>query len=794
MADYESQEVSVQELPLPNHIEGPGETASALSRHSENDPSFESETIVRKRTHADLLQRIEPRGDCQASVNIEVGIEEQSRGWKRSRLADWPFKGVSVAPAKQPNDRDVSRRSPSLQHTHKDRRSEWLSKFKEGSMNDRPSNQPPTEYIGHDQLIQDQLMEQYMAERQQGRVRASEDTGMAYSAGVLSGRPSSMYRFGKALVNAFNPIMVWNGLNGRRKEKSEEELRSETTLLDERRMKAEKAYVELKKDGYPGTRRLHPRAPSSANEPPSADAASTLQTSNSVLTYSRDSGIDVDYDTEEALKVPPPNMEIRRQSNEHKEDGIAFEARGEIKLPSYAIEVGPSVSPGPSASSGPKLSLRLQKPSFSNLRKIKSHIHLPSTKRHSVASTPIPSIEIDASRMIPDDNALKRQPSKKDFQKHEKLSKRVSDLENQLEKARREFLQSMDHVPPVPPLPTTGVVKPFLPRGLASLPSGRFLDEPLTEPIPVSPDTTVKLPEKGLGVGEVQGVMMEPQGNRVKMPVADQLFRLDASIPKRGTAKKRKSASIDDLAYKPDPEDCQEMDIPKEKKRLRAQRPRKVGKQAATSELTRPDDNCDSALLEITNTPSKNPSMTVANSSEDVSFDPTKVDKVKMLAMRSNPNNAVPFGMLSDDIQNLKKEFPSLRNDQLIKYITGLSDGKQHPPRISSKNVFPPVSPAHHRIAHDSGHPHAIPGSKSYRKPHRPLSPPPAHDDSGDVDGKLHNAWVGGKEDGVIRISPTKDKNVPPVPLLPKELESQKAKVHDLEVDGEDWKWDDDVF
>lgn len=771
LTEYWAQVAPTQTSSISKDSESkPDWTASAWPNHLGKEPSCYPGGSVRKRTHADLLQQTEHGDDSQTTIKAEPAAEEPVRGSKRSRLADWPFKAAPVAAGKQLTDRDGLRRSQSPQLIRTDRQPDWLSKFKEGSMNDKPSNQPPSEYIGHDQLIQDQLMEQFMVERQQGWARASEDTNISYSAGIQSARPSGMYRFGKALVNAFNPIMVWNGLNGRWKDKSEEELKPEKLLLDERRMKAEKAYAVLKKDGYPGTYGPDPQAASVTN------MQSTVQKYDPDLMSSRDSGIDVGFDTEETFKVPQP-----------------------------IVGLGRSVSPSSEVNSGPKSSLRLPKPSLSSLRKIKSHLQLPSTKRHSASPAPIPSIESDGPRIVSEDNTLKRQLSKRDLHRQTKLNKKISDLETQLGKARRELLQSMDDVPPVPPLPTMRILKPFVPGSLASLPSERLLSEHLIEPMPAPPDTVTDSSEVALGARIAECAVGEQKPHCMTTPVANVLFKADASTPQRSTGKKRKSNNTDNLAYKPDVEDEPETNFLKEKmKRGRPAKAKKVQNNTGpqSSEPTRTNVGVGAALLEATNTLPKNPSTPAAVPNKDVPFNPATVDKVKLLAMRSSRDSTVPFGKLSDDIRNLKSEFPGITNDQVIKYISRLSDEeKQHPTRTSSRNVpsfegklETVLSSVSQKQPQDLKGLQAVPSSKPTPKFRRPSSPPPIHDNSGQANSSVHDPWIRRNEDEVIRVSPTKNPSVPPVPKVPQELENQKAKVPDEVVEREEWRWDDDVF
>ena len=83
-------------------------------------------------------------------------------------------------------------------------------------MNDRPSGRPPSVYTKDEKA-----MEQYLADQEDVAMTDMEEKETFYDAGIERARPSSMYRFGKALANVFNPLAVWQGMSGIFKEKPE---------------------------------------------------------------------------------------------------------------------------------------------------------------------------------------------------------------------------------------------------------------------------------------------------------------------------------------------------------------------------------------------------------------------------------------------------------------------------------------------------------------------------------------------------------------------------------------------
>ncbi|KAL2054399.1 hypothetical protein ABVK25_005147 [Lepraria finkii] len=145
-----------------------------------------------------------------------------------------------------------------------------------------------------------------------------------------------------------------------------------------------------------------------------------------------------------------------------------------LKVPQTKGSNNRSVSPLSEASSGRKSSMHFRRPSLQDLKKVKSQLRLSSAKNQAGPPTPVPSLNTEdaASSTLPA-SGLRKEPSKRDIAKQYKLSKKVSDLENKLETARRELEQFMSNAPPVPELPARTGRKSFKPGALTSLPSER---------------------------------------------------------------------------------------------------------------------------------------------------------------------------------------------------------------------------------------------------------------------------------------------------------------------------------
>ena len=354
---------------------------------------------------------------------------------KRSRANEWPLKDL--------DETTVSTIPKIAEHQGKRSSSSSVrpSKFQEGSMNDKVSQKPPSLYTR-----EEQMMEEYARSQE----RDDAGLGMTYDAGIEADKPSGVFRFGRAIASAFKPFTAWPGI-WREKEK-ERSMSPEKSVLQERQARATEAYAELKKTGYKGTQvNVQRQTQASTNVKPKDSEKKSAPAF-------RDSGIDMGDNS--PVYEPNPNDQL-----------IGF---------TEALLVPPqppkhrSISPFSSVGSPRKSSLQIRKPSFQGLKKVTSQIHLSPTKKDTDAAVvPTPELGQGRDTAALKESVLQRQTSRKDIAKHYKLSKKVSDLENKLETARRELELSMSTAPPVPELPSHLGRKPFKPGALPSLPSER---------------------------------------------------------------------------------------------------------------------------------------------------------------------------------------------------------------------------------------------------------------------------------------------------------------------------------
>ena len=726
------------------------------------------EGIGRKRSRADIDVSDDPNHTIEVIDEPSSQLLTELYDGKRSRISDRPRERASDDDKQRPNALKPSKESPSPPRQRL--RSKWSSRFLEGSMNDRPSNQPPSFYIGDEHLV-----EQYMADQESGDAMTPSDANAPYAAGFQSNRPSSMYRFGKAIANAFNPVMVWQGIHEMWKDKSGNESNVEKPDPNDRRVKAEEAYAVLKRNGYPGTKVAS-----------TLDLSSVMQDGDAASQLRPDSGIDVDS---------------YRSSKERKREGRVFDSGEALKTTMSLIGNRESITSGSESNS--RSSIRLSNPAFSTLRKVKSHFQLPSSKRNSASLLPMAPDEFDNPKVNTEQNTLKKQVSKKDLHKQQKLTKKVSDLESQLERARRDLHMSMELAPPVPPIPSmpsAGKPRPFIPGALASLPSERLLDDHLGRHSKLVLDPYTAEVEKALGFPQKDVDIVGLKKSHTPSPAPKKDQNNAGSARKPGTSKKRKSGDAVDRIYVPsgDEEDLYSTEETYERKNrgrsAKLQKTKPEGSPASSKPTQKENISPEKAIGPV----SQDLTVSTTSTGSLSTFDPAKVDQAKILAMRSNPNSTVPFGKLSDDIINLKKEYPGITNDQMVKYISFILDGeKKYPSRRASmqlnaaKATTTTTEPRQPPPA--LSRPRSASPSKRFPKTGGSLSPPPSLDYSKRPGTRLRNiGGVAGEQ--VVTISPTKDKSVPPVPKVPRELEGRTAKVMGEEGQKEDYQWDEDIF
>ena len=665
---------------------------------------------------------------------------------KRIRSSEWPLKNT-LAITETDNGKYLEEDSTG----HNERRSSSTSlrpsKFLEGSMNDRVSQRPPAIFTGDEDA-----MERYV----RGQAVDQEQVDAFYNAGIDSSKPSGMYRFGKAIASTFNPSSIWQGINGIWKEK-ETKTSPEKQVLQERQAKAAEAYAALKKSGYKGTQIGTVRRRSEDIPTVRSEEIGSLQQHPF-----RDSGIDVDS---------------YRSSTDRKDSNLSSISVDTLKIPQTRTSKGRSPSPF-SETGSRKSSLHFRKPSLQSLKKAKSHLHLPSTREEPDGSTPVPPLETnDTSNPILTGPRLRKEPSRKDIAKQCKLSKRVSDLENKLEIARRELELSMSTAPPVPEITSYVGRKPFVPGALPSLPSEgnmcppgsenedsmvpKAVQQPIESRVRGKKGIKESIPSKkeGRPVGHVSETSTSEEGNDV--PAAN-----EGRVDKRGTKINH------DL----------EEDAARDSTSAKASgRARNLEDTTSAPAHTHPAGPKHRPQI-----PSKTPQNSPMRITEEappmpalpVNVDPVKIDQTKILSMRSDRNSKAPFGALPEDIHNLWKAYPDSADGELAEYIrrqpgfNKITDQSSilHPIRSSSLSLGRPVPTSPRRTR-----------SKAHK---RGISPPPPSLASAKkvrfdaTDPKDENRVLRKKTGGLLQAEIRKSYEEKPLP----------------DIQKEDFDWPEDVF
>ncbi|KAJ5135661.1 uncharacterized protein N7515_004939 [Penicillium bovifimosum] len=299
-------------------------------------------------------------------------------------------------------------------------------------------------------------------------------------------RSSGIFRFGKAIASAFNPFGGW----GRSSEGSPNKSPQKDVITQ-----AEKAYAELKKAGYKGTNK------GSYTKGQCVNTALADQTWQSIQ-----------------HKLPPSSPVKYSYRNSVERDENAFPARSD--------------------SSASKRS------SLQDLRLPKSLFH----RGHE--SPTATAVYCDRFSEESEHNGIRKQPSRRELSRQVKLIKKVSNLEDKLERARRELrdLTGNEERTPVPApqsqmlnteMDPASFPRKFVPGALPTLPSERLLDQQAAEnTAPGSHSTNVT----ALPSMEDRESFSFEESRPVQSPAAAKsLKRRSSSMSKDRHSRKRKS-------------------------------------------------------------------------------------------------------------------------------------------------------------------------------------------------------------------------------------------------------------
>ncbi|CAI7634168.1 unnamed protein product [Penicillium pancosmium] len=515
-------------------------------------------------------------------------------------------------------------------------------------------------------------------------------------------RSSGIFRFGKAIASAFNPFGGWN------RSSPEHEVSHKPKPQADALTQAELAYAELKKAGYKGTNK------GSYMQSQNTDQANADQTFQAIL---------------EKMGYGGPI--------------------GDAAHPPADQFDGAGGTPSRSSSKASKRS------SFQDLRKV----GLPFGKPQETTTVAPPTYIERSSEESFENTGLRKQKSRRELSRQAKLLKKVSNLEDKLDRARRELHQisgNEERVPePTPERRSMSVdmdpgsyPRKFVPGALPTLPSERLLDQQAT--IAETPE-----PEMGVltALPSVEGrrsVSIEEQGpcpspTVGKSPKRRSRDSRPSSMGKESSSRKRKSPV-------PEPVDS--------RKPLQSYPTRPDINDVALS--TEYDHLIDSGLL--------SPPRQTKWQKFEAGDSPGSVE-------RTRPN--ISHGAAAQEEDSYNTRSPSAQSRKS-------SAGPNRSPKSNAVKSSPHIRTQAGRSNLRSVSPHAMSDSE-HRSPGNWISPSPPPSKS-----KAHQAFylqphLHLDPDRTPRSSPGKssprkrrwqDADIPPVPPLPEELLPNAAKIN----------------
>ena len=271
-------------------------------------------------------------------------------------------------------------------------------------------------------------------------------------------RNSGIFRFGKAIASAFNPFGAWSSGSEASKTSTES---LDKSGKDDAVVQAERAYEELKKAGFKGTKQ------------------------NGYIQHGNGNGNMVDSNiADQTWKMIQENMEYGAQ-------------RSGSRSPEKQVRQNSTESQISAATPRRRDGTPLLSP-WQDLRRAKSAFAIPYIRRHGSTHS---QSGISEQSEGPEEPGVRRQKSRKELQRQTKLIKKVSNLEEKLDKARRELreLSGDREIAPDSLAMERPYHRKFVPGALPSLPSERLLESclPLSgspEPETVPPHLTLMSP------------------------------------------------------------------------------------------------------------------------------------------------------------------------------------------------------------------------------------------------------------------------------------------------------------
>lgn len=587
-------------------------------------------------------------------------------------------------------------------------------------MNDRVSNMPPGAYIGEEDAMEEYVAMSNTEQSIQNKKVTVDGVEADLDAGVESSKISGMSRFGRAIANVLvKPVTAWQKFGGAREAK-EQTANAEKNAMQARQLKAEKEYAELKRNGVLGTKAL-----SDSSTPLPVPTMTYEQIADEARPVPhRDSGIDVDgycssSDQKRDSKGPlidvgvmPPravrdNVRAMRSVSQIGSDSstgslsqassLGFKPPPLPDTDRFAVTISRETSPR-------KSSLHFRKPSLQTIKKVKSQIQLPTNKQYTEAAVS-PSRDFDAPKAAEEgERSPRKQPSKRDIAKQQRLSKKVSDLEVQLEIARRNLKLSIhkDFVDSngspqkgESTVYSQNVQKTFCPDALPSLPSERLLNEHISNGASQTRRGPGANTRRGFSGRKPNDCLHPEDSTFPSIPAARLKHEIQTSVPKGPRSRKRKSDEGLEDASHGTVEDGDHLVANDAAKKPRLRRSTRNIKGVEVSDQTETKPVVHRKVKPVPPTPRNSP----AKKGEYLPplppavtiLDPASIDQAKILSMRATKYSKVPFGKHIEDISNLRKEFSAVTESQWAEYLGNLSTDNKNTDHTSMTHHNEPV-------------------------------------------------------------------------------------------------------
>ncbi|KAL5049720.1 hypothetical protein BDW71DRAFT_153310 [Aspergillus fruticulosus] len=374
-------------------------------------------------------------------VNVTADCSLSSHSIKRRRSNDWPQQSVEGECV------STGRREEQQQQQHASgTRQRWFGHYGRHVSPGSRSRSPRHARPGRRSRFVEGHMADTVSEKPPSIFFPDEARNETTARGANTNRSLGIFRFGKAIASAFNPFGGWGSVSEIWRGSQTQEGNRPQEGTNDRLRQAEMAYEELKRSGYQGTAK--------GSYMQSLGAGAGL------------AGASLSDQTWKSIQ----KMEYGGAGG----SGFGHRSRQ---------------SSSQTASNCDSISGSSLRPIFPDIRKAKSSLAIPSIKKQDGMSSLLQHIDNRGQE-------VRHQKSRKDMHRQAKLLKRVSNLEDKLERAKRE-LRELAGEEELLLRSSLNEEKPyqrrFVPGALPSLPSERLLQE--CEPAMIPAANTLQIPE-----------------------------------------------------------------------------------------------------------------------------------------------------------------------------------------------------------------------------------------------------------------------------------------------------------